>query len=125
MGDAVSCAITVALDHDEVAAGAPVAGEVRVTEGGRARRLWVVLQCRDATADYDGFSRQVTGPDLATGDLQTGATYRFELTLPSDALPAITGAYGRTWWEVVARVDRFGSDADARAEIRLAPASGT
>ncbi len=111
--------LSIAFDRPSVAPGGEVAGRVQVLEGGRSRRLSIMLRYRDATADYHGWSIEIPGPTIHEGALEVSAEYPFAIRLPADALPALSGVHGRTWWEIEARSDERGLDTVARAKLMV------
>lgn len=113
--------LSLTLDRDELAPGDAVEGTVRVDEGGRSRRLSVALLYRERTHDYREVAREVPGPELHRGDLETGASFRFALRLPEDALPGIASPHGRLWWEVDVKSDELGPDTHATRELTIVP----
>jgi hypothetical protein len=115
--------LEVELDRHELRPGEAVEGTVRVVEGGGSRRLTVALLFRERTADYSEVAREVPGPELCAGDLEAGASFRFAIRLPDDALPPVSSPHGAIWWEVDAKSDELGPDTHVRRELQvLAPA---
>jgi len=74
------------LDRDRYRPGDSVAGTVLVREGGRSRSLEVQLGYIEETDDYLEVATSISTGHLHKGDLETGASFCFELALPPDAL---------------------------------------
>jgi hypothetical protein len=113
--------LSVELDRDRFAPGDAVEGSVRVLDGGRSRRLSVALLYRERSEDYGEIAREVPGPELHRGDLESGQTFRFAVRLPEDALPATSSPHGRLWWEVDVKSDELGPDTHATSELNVEP----
>jgi hypothetical protein len=75
------------LDRERCAPGETIRGTIRVLEGSRSRSLQVLLEYKEETEDYAAVATGVSSGPLHTGDLTTGMSFRFELTLPLDAFP--------------------------------------
>lgn len=83
------------LDRERCAPGETIRGTIRVLEGSRSRSLQVLLEYKEETEDYAAVATGVSSGPLHTGDLTTGMSFRFELTLPLDGWrPALVGPAG-------------------------------
>jgi hypothetical protein len=107
------------LDRDRFAPGDAVTGTVVVTEGGRSRSLEIVLAYVEQTKDYREVARSISTGHLHAGNLDTGATYRFEIALPSDALPGFASEHGQLYWELDVKSDERGRDSHERHRIEV------
>lgn len=108
------------LDRDRFSPGETVTGTVLVTEGGSSRRLEVTLDYHERGEDeYQRVAQSLSGGELHTGDLATGASYPFSIELPADALPSYKSNHGELWWELDARSDELGRDTHARRRIEV------
>jgi hypothetical protein len=56
---------------------------------------------------------------LHEGDLTTGTSFEFALTLPPEALPNYKSEHGELYWEVDAKSNEVGRDAHDRRRIKL------
>lgn len=92
------------------APGDTVRGAVTVAEGGRSRGLDVALEYHEKSPSYEEVARSVPGPRLHAGDLEPGASFRFEVPLPHDATPTFASAHGTLYWAIEARSDELGPD---------------
>ena len=98
------------LDRDSYRPGAGVAGTVVVVEGGRSRSLEVLLAYVEETDDYLEVATSISTGHLHEGDLDAGASFRFELALPPDALPNFTSRHGWLYWRLDVKSDEPGRD---------------
>ena len=105
------------LDRERHEPGGAVAGTVVVLEGGRSRSLEVQLAYIEETDDYLEVATTLTTGHLHEGELETGATYRFELALPPDALPNFTSENGQLYWRLDVKSDERGRDSHERCRI--------
>ena len=96
----------VELEGGPYQPGDVVEGRVTVLEGGSARDLEVFLRFVERTRDYSESPVSVGSGPLHTGDLRDGASYRFQLRLPQDALPNYQSKHGRLQWLVDVQADR-------------------
>jgi len=98
------------LDRDRYDPGDSVAGTVLVREGGRSRSLEVELGFIEETDDFLEVTRSTSTGHLHEGDLDAGASFRFELALPPDALPNFTSRHGWLYWRLDVKSDEPGRD---------------
>ena len=98
--------------------GDVVEGRVIVLEGGSSRELEAFLRFVERTRDYLETPRSVGSGPLDTADLREGASYRFQLRLPHDALPNYASEHGSLQWIVGVQADRtLRRDAHKQVEI--------
>jgi hypothetical protein len=109
------------LDRDRCAPGDTITGTIHVLEGCRSRSLKVLLEYHERTEDYATVATGVSTAPLHTGDLATGMTFRFELTLPPDALPNHRSSHSELYWQLDVKSDELGLDTHARRRIEIAP----
>lgn len=107
------------LDAQHFKPGDPVAGTVVVTDGGRSRSLEVLLAYIEETDDYKEVARSVSTGHLHQGTLETGASFRFELALPPDALPGYASKNGQLYWELDVKSDERGRDSHERRRLEV------
>lgn len=107
------------LDRDRYRPGDSVAGTVLVREGGRSRSLEVQLGYIEQTDDYLELARSISTGHLHKGDLETGASFRFELALPPDALPNVTSTHGQLYWQLDVKSDERGRDSHELRRIEV------
>jgi hypothetical protein len=112
--------LELSVEDRPFAPGEWIHGRVEVLEGGRSRRLSVMLHQRDSTADYAGTIRTIETAELHSGDLTAPASLEFALQVPPDALPNYSDPLGSTFWELDARSDEPGMDTHARKRIVVA-----
>jgi hypothetical protein len=115
----VSPRLAVRVDRESHAPGDVVRGTVDVLEGGRSRRLEVLLLFHERSDDYERVARTVETEPLHEGDLPSVGAFSFALALPDDALPAYRSSHGELYWEVDARSDEFGRDTHARERLNV------
>lgn len=116
----MSLRLELQLDEESYAPGEVVRGTVLVLEGGGSRALEVSLNYREQSGEhYEDTPVTLSGGDVHTGDLTTGASYPFEISLPDDALPSFTSKHGELWWEVDACSDERGRDTHGRQRIEV------
>jgi len=113
--------LALELDRARWSPGETITGTIQVLEGGGSRSLEVLLQYHESTDDYATVATSVTTGPLHTGDLPTGMSFRFELTLPPDALPNHRSDHGELHWELDVRSDELGRDTHERGRIEVAP----
>ncbi len=113
--------LALRLDRDAYAPGDVVRGTVDVLEGGRSRRLQVLLEFHERSDDYSRVARSVESGPLHSGDLPDVGSFSFEVRLPDDALPAYRSSHGELYWEVDACSDEFGRDTHARQRLNVVP----
>jgi hypothetical protein len=102
------------------APGALVRGTVFVREGGACRSLGVALRRYERSPGYRDLVRGERAIELHAGDLRGGQRFPFELALPADAMPDISGRHGEVGWAVDAAWERPGFDYVARARVEVA-----
>jgi len=113
----VSLGFDVQLKRNRHVPGDTVRGTVTVTKGGKSRSLEVFLLYREHTDDYNETAIELGSGPLHQGELQTGASYSFELQLPEDALPAHESKHGKLYWEVDVKSDERGRDSHERVRL--------
>jgi len=106
----VSPSFELQLDRASFAPGDGVAGTVVVREGGRSRSLEVQLGYVEETDDYLEVATSISTGHLHEGRLEPGASFRFELALPPDALPNFTSRHGQLYWRLDVKSDEPGRD---------------
>ena len=112
--------LDLSVEDRPFAPGEWIRGRVEVVEGGRSRRLTVMLHHRDSTTDYTGTIQTIETAALHSGDLTAPASLEFAVQVPPDALPTYSGALGSTFWELDAKSDEPGMDTHARKRIVVA-----
>ncbi len=105
------------LDRDRYTPGSGVAGTVVVLEGGRSRSLEVQLAYIEETDDYLEVATSISSGHLHEGDLEAGASFRFELALPPEARPSLTSGHGQLYWRLDVKSDERGRDSHALRRI--------
>ena len=120
----MSPALALGLETDRYAPGDTVRGTVTVSEGGRSRRLEVLLTLTERTANLSHAEVLASSGPLAEGELEQGGSYAFELRLPEDAVPGLSSPNGELYWEVDAKSDELGPDTHTRARITVAAPGG-
>jgi hypothetical protein len=113
----VSPRLDVQLDRDTYAPADLVRGSVLVLEGGSARSLEVFLRYCEKTADYEHDVVTLRSGELNSGELVTGASHAFAITLPPDALPAYASKHAELFWELDAKSDALGRDTHERVRL--------
>ena len=98
------------LDRGRYYPGDSVAGTVVVREGGRSRSLEVQLGYIEETDDYREVATSISTGHLHKGNLEAGASFRFELALPPDALPNFKSRHGELYWQLDVKSDERGRD---------------
>jgi hypothetical protein len=111
------------LERDRYALGDTIRGTVQVLEGGSSRSLEVLLNYYEETEDFAEVAGSTSTGPLQTGDLTTGTSFDFELTLPPDAFPNYRSEHGELYWEVDARSEKRGPDTHARRRIEVTAAA--
>jgi hypothetical protein len=106
----VSPSFELQLDQERHRPGGAVAGTVVVVDGGRSRSLEVQLAYCEQTDDYFEIATSISTGHLHEGELESGATFRFELALPADALPNLESEHGRLYWRLDVKSDERGPD---------------
>jgi hypothetical protein len=103
--------------------GDTVKGTILVLEGGGSRSLEALLEYKEETADYLEVAISIPSGPLHEGDLTTGTSFEFELTLPPEALPNCKSKHGELYWEVDAKSNEAGRDTHDRRqlEVQLTP----
>jgi hypothetical protein len=118
----VSARFRLRLEQERYTAGDTVSGSVDVLEGGRCRSLEVSLDYNEETEDFLDLGRRAASQRLHEGEVATGASFPFALTIPADALPNYRSANGELYWEVYFTSDQPGRDAEERRRIEVEPA---
>lgn len=98
------------IDGERKKPGEIVNGTVVVREGGRSRSLEVTLEFVEETDDYIEAGTTISSGHLHEGDLVSGTSLQFALTLPPDALPEVRSQHGQMYWRLHAKSDERGSD---------------
>jgi hypothetical protein len=111
------------LDRERYALGETIRGTVQVLDGGSSRSLEVLLNYYEETEHFAEVAGSTSTGPLQTGDLTTGMSFDFELTLPPDALPNYRSEHGELYWEVDARSEKRGPDTHARRRIEVTAAA--
>ena len=113
--------IELQLDRVIYEPGETISGAVTVLEGGDSRSLETFLEYKEETADYVEVAISIPSGPLHEGDLTTGTSFEFALTLPPEALPNYKSEHGELYWEVDAKSNEVGRDTHNRRliEIRL------
>jgi hypothetical protein len=107
------------LDRERYRPGEAVKGSILVLEGGGSRSLEALLEYTEETADYREVSISIpTGP-LHEGDLTTGTSFEFEVSVPANALPNYKSEHGELYWEIDAKSDEVGRDTHDRRRIEI------
>ena len=99
--------------------GDTIEATVRVSEGGRSRTLEAWLQYYEETEDFAGLVTSISSGTLHEGDLVTGMTFTFALTLPADALPNYRSENGELYWEIHVLSDRPGRDVHQTQRVQV------
>jgi len=118
----VSVAFALQLDRERFVPGDTVSGTVVVRAGGSSRSLQVLLEYHEKVQDYDEVAVELTTGPLHKGDLETGSSFSFELTLPADALPNCASAHGALFWQLDVKSDERGRDSHERRQLVVDPA---
>ena len=96
-----------------------VAGTVVVLEGGRSRSLEVQLGFVEETDDYLEVATSISTGHLHEGNLETGASFRFELVLPAEAQPNFDSTHGQLYWRLEVKSDERGRDSHELRRITV------
>ncbi len=115
----MSPAFELQLDKERFTPGDSVAGTVVVREGGRSRSLEVLLDYVEETADYLEIAASTSTGHLHEGNLETGASFRFELALPADGLPNFDSCNGHLYWRLDVKSDERGRDSHELRRITV------
>jgi hypothetical protein len=110
------------LERERYAPGETVKGTVFVVEGGGSRALEALLEYHEETEDYSEVAISIPSGRLYEGELVTGTSFEFELSLPPDALPNYKSAHGELYWELDVKSDEAGRDTHERRRIAVHPA---
>lgn len=113
----MSIVFDVQLDRERFVPGDRVSGTVVVRQGGSSRSLQVLLEYHEKVEDYDEVAMELTTGPLHSGDLETGSSFSFELTLPPDALPNCSSAHGALFWQIDVKSDERGRDSHERRQL--------
>jgi hypothetical protein len=120
----VSVRFQVELERAHYRPGDTIRGTILVVEGGASRSLEALLENREETEDVSGVATTVSSGPLHAGDLETGMSFGFELTLPLDSFPNYRSEHGELYWQVDVKSDERGSDTHECKRIEVEPASG-
>jgi hypothetical protein len=96
----VSLRLDVRFDRPRYVPGDQIRGTVYVREGGPSRALSVLLEYHERTRVSDEIAEQLSTGTIHTGDLATGQTLAFELTIPPHAFPNCESPHGSLSWEL-------------------------
>jgi hypothetical protein len=107
------------VERQGYTAGDTVTGSVEVLDGGRSRLLEVSLDYNEKTKDCLDLGTRAGSKRLHEGEVTTGMSFPFALTLPTDALPNYQSAHGELYWEVHFRADQLGHEAHERCRIEV------
>ena len=107
------------LDSGQYKPGDSVAGTVLVRESGRSRSLEVLLDYVEETDDYLEVAISIPSGHLHEGNLEAGASFRFEVVLPTEALPNYNSRHGQLYWRVDVKSDERGRDSHERRRIAV------
>jgi len=113
----MSVTFDLQVDAERHRPGDSVAGTVVVREGGRSRSLEVLLLYVEETSDYLEIATTISSGRLHEGDLEPGASFRFELALPPEALPNFSSQHGQLYWQLDVKSDERGRDSHERRRI--------
>jgi hypothetical protein len=113
----VSPSLQLQLNRERYAPGETIEGTILVLEGGASRSLEAVLGYNEKTDDYSEVATSISTGRLHSGDLRTGMSFAFELTLPQDALPNYRSEHGELYWQVDVKSDEPGRDTHERHRI--------
>ena len=117
----MSPSFEIELEGGHFGPGDAVRGTVLVREGGSSRNLEVLLEYMEETDDYSTAAISVTSGSLHAGDLQTGASFGFEIVLPADALPNYCSEHGELYWVLDVKSDERGRDTHECRRIEVEP----
>lgn len=107
------------VERDSYVAGEAVTGSVRTPEGGRARRIEVVLELREHGGSYDAVAWATRARLAADEELADGWSAPFVLALPDDAMPSVRSPNGALTWCVRAAADVRGRDPSTERAIAV------
>jgi hypothetical protein len=113
--------VQLQLDRERYAPGDTIRGTILVLEGGGSRSLEALLEYNEKTEDYSEVAMRVTSGSLHSGDLSTGASFEFELTLPQDAFPNYKSEHGELYWQLDVKSEEFGRDTHERCRVDVEP----
>lgn len=117
----MSLRLELQLEQQGYAPGETVKGTILVVEGGKSRSLEALLEYKEETEDYLDVAISLPSGPLHEGDLTTGTSFEFELSLPADALPNYESEHGELFWEVDAKSNEFARDTHERSRIEVRP----
>jgi hypothetical protein len=121
----VSARFQVELERARHAPGGTIRGTILVLEGGPSRSLEVLLEFKEESKGASGVATSVSTGSLHDGDLETGMSFGFELTLPEDAFPIYRSEHGELYWQLDVKSDSFGSDVHERRRVEVEPLQRT
>jgi hypothetical protein len=107
------------IDQERYRPGDTVKGAILVLEGGASRSLEALLEYKEETADYVEVAISIPSSPLHEGDLTTGTSFEFALTLPPEALPNYKSEHGELYWELDAKSNEVGRDTHDRRLIEI------
>lgn len=107
------------LDRESYAPGDAIRGTVLVVEGGGSRSLEALLEYKEETDDYLEVATSISSGPLQSGDLTTGSSFEFELTVPEDALPNYRSKHGELYWELDVKSNEPGRDTHERCRVEV------
>lgn len=107
------------LEQRRYGPGDTVQGTILVLEGGHSRSVEAQLEYREETADYHEVPVRIAVGPLHEGDLTTGTSFEFEVTLPPDALPNYESEHGELYWQIDAKSNEIGRDTHERRRIEV------
>ncbi len=110
----MSVQLDLRLDRRRYVPGDVVRGTILVREGGPSRSVSVLLEYYERTRDASAIAQQLTTGPIHTGDLETGQSLTFELTLPPNAFPNCESSNGALSWELDVWSDARGRDTHER-----------
>ncbi len=113
--------LALELESDRVVAGEPISGRVEVLEGGPSRSLALTVSFHERARGYTATPYSSTSV-LHEGDLATGQTIGFTLTMPADGPPTVKCEHSELCWELEVTSDEPGLDAHARRPVEVVAA---
>jgi hypothetical protein len=121
----VSARFQVELERARYTPGDTIRGRILVLEGGASRSLEVLLEYKEDSKDVTGVATSVSTGPLYDGDLETGLSFGFELTLPQDAFPNYRSQHGELYWQLDVKSERSGRDVHERHRLEVEPVQRT
>jgi hypothetical protein len=105
--------------------GAPFGEQSSSSKVAPSRSLEVLLEFKEESKGASGVATSVSTGSLHDGDLETGMSFGFELTLPEDAFPIYRSEHGELYWQLDVKSDSFGSDVHERRRVEVEPLQRT